>query len=299
MAPNQDRLILRNEVTYFLVDRTARRRSPNTIRFYHVELGYFLEWLAQNGLQYVSEVTPGVIRSYLVDLGTHRNRGGVHSSYRAIRAFFRWASDEYGLDPNPIDRVQIDSPRRDPLPGVPLTSVKRMVGTCGKGPLGLRDRALLWFLVDSGVRMAELVALNLGDVDLGTGAVVVRHGKGDRLRTTFVGASVRRELTRYLRTRGDLGPGDPLFTTDEGSRLTPSGLRQIVRRRAKDAGVPEPGLHDFRRTFALESLRNGCDMYSLMRLMGHSSPAALQRYLALVQDDLKKAHAGSSPVDRL
>jgi len=154
-------------------------------------------------------------------------------------------------------------------------------------------------LYDSGIRKSELVALDFGDIDLKSGAVQIRSGKGNKDRTVYLGNRARRELIRFLRYRGQLVPASPLWTTQTGERLTDSGLRQIIRRRAVAASIPAPGLHDFRRAFALESLRNGMDLVTLARLMGHTSLTVLQRYLRLVQDDLQRSHERTSPADNL
>lgn len=118
------------------------------------------------------------------------------------------------------------------------------------------------------------------------------------VRITFLGAKARRELVRYLRLRPDARPSDPLWATETGSRLTYAGLRQVVRRRALRAGLDhEPSLHSFRRSFALFSLRAGCDIYSLQKLMGHADLTVLRRYLAQTEADLKAAHEKAGPVD--
>ena len=104
-------------------------------------------------------------------------------------------------------------------------------------------------------------------------------------------------MRAYLRIRRDNSPA--LFVTTEGDRLGYNGLREILRRRARQAGIKEPTLHQFRRAFALNFLRNGGDVYSLQRLMGHSSLEILRRYLKLTDQDTQAAHAKYSPADRL
>jgi site-specific recombinase XerD len=143
------------------------------------------------------------------------------------------------------------------------------------------------------------VALGIGDVDLTSGAVIVREGKGGKSRMAFFGAKSRRELVRYLRHRQDTTPDAPLWTTSGGTRLTYSGLRQIVRRRAEKAGVDTLSLHSFRRAFALYALRNGAHIYSLQRLMGHSDLTVLRRYLKQTEADLQEAHRRAGSVDSL
>ena len=116
----------------------------------------------------------------------------------------------------------------------------------------------------------------------------------------FVGGKARRALASYLRVRADVGDAAPLFATVTGGRLSHAGLRDIVRRRASKAGIsPAPTLHSFRRAFAIACLRNGVDVYSLQRLMGHADLSVLRRYLAQTQEDLRRAHQRAGPVDNM
>ncbi len=125
-----------------------------------------------------------------------------------------------------------------------------MRATCERRTFaGDRDRAVLLCLLDTGCRASEFVGLDVQDINLANGAVIIRKDKGGKFRTAFVGASTRRELLRYLRQWADAD--GPLWVTMGGGRLTYAGLRQIVRRRAQAAGVPAPSLHSFRRGFAL------------------------------------------------
>ena len=104
-------------------------------------------------------------------------------------------------------------------------------------------------------------------------------------------------LKRYLAMRDD--DADPLFlSVDDRARLTYSGLRWIVINRSKDAKVKPRGIHTFRRLFALTMLRNGVDVLSISRLLGHNDLTVLRRYLAQTDDDLREAHAKASPIDR-
>jgi site-specific recombinase XerD len=163
----------------------------------------------------------------------------------------------------------------------------------------LRDKANIYFLFDSGVRAGELLALNFGDVDPISGQTRILHGKGDKFRVVFIGSKTRKALRAYLRNRGDLKPSAPLFVTDENERLAITGLRQIIKRCSDRAGIKEHGLHDFRRGCALNLLRNGCDLVTISRLLGHSSLVVTQRYLATDQQDLQEGHRRASPVDRM
>jgi len=166
----------------------------------------------------------------------------------------------------------------EPVPLADVSAMLEVRPTAAK--LGCRDRAILLALLDTGCRASEFLDLCLGDVDLRNGACQVRSGKGAKPRTVFLGERARQELRSYLAFRKDLDPLAPVWATRGGTRLTYAGLRQIMRRRAKKAGIAAPSLHSFRRAFALGCLRSGMDIFALQRLMGHVDLSILRRYLA-------------------
>ena len=158
---------------------------------------------------------------------------------------------------------------------------------------------MLLALLDTGCRASEFLSLNVGDADVASGAVLVRQGKGSKQRITFLGARSRRATRRYLRYREAILEDEPLWVSHRGKRMTYGGLRSVVRRRAELAGIPAPSLHSFRRAFATNSLRNGVDVYSLQRLMGHADLTMLRRYLKHTEADLREAHRKAGPVDNM
>jgi integrase/recombinase XerD len=222
---------VRNAVKSFLLDRRSRGLAAATIRYYTVELGYFCDHLDLAGVVCLGEITPDVLRGYFLELSRRgRNRGGVHGSYRAIKAFLKWVWDEYEIDQrNPIDKVHVPAGSSQPIPGLSMEDFKKMLAACTTE----RDRAVLLTLVDTGVRRSELTGINLQDIDLNLGVIKVIGGKGGKDRYVFIGQTTKRAIKKYLRSRSNLQPGAPLFATFEESRLTPDGLRQITRRQAQ------------------------------------------------------------------
>jgi site-specific recombinase XerD len=197
--------------------------------------------------------------------------------------------------------VQAPKHNPEPIPGVSLEDVQRMADACiNRGWYTRRDRAAIIFLFDTGVRRSEFVALNLQDIDMDSGAVQVLNGKGSKDRVTFFSDMTRVELRRYLRGRSS-EPGDrPLWLGRDRERMSVEALRGIIEHAAERAGlatVPSP--HDFRRGFAVNMLRNGADLLTVSRLLGHESLEVTKRYLALVEDDLSRVHKATSPADRL
>lgn len=282
------------DVRAFLVDCQARNLSANTLRIYGVGLRAFQSWVGQCQ---AADVTTFQIRQYLVEMQSTHNAGGVHGAYRVLKTFFHWLVVEGDIAQSPLVNVRAPRLPLDPLEPVPLSDVQKMLEVCGGRSFQAdRDRAILLALLDTGCRASEFLALNMDDLDLTTGTVIIRRGKGAKFRTAFLGAKVRRELMRYLRHRKESGP---LWLTVSGRRLSYAGLREIMRRRAAEAGVPVPGLHSFRRAFALGCLRANMDVYSLQKLMGHADLSVMLRYLRQTDDDLRAAHARSGPVDHL
>lgn len=291
---------LAQEVEAFLLDRRAGGCSPRTIQIYQEKLGILLSFLEGQGVREVQAITPDLLRRFLLAEAEHRTPGGVHVLYRVARTFLRWWEAETEPEGwrNPITRVAAPKVPEEPLEPVPLHDLQTMLATCKARTFnGDRDRAILLALLDTGCRRGEFAALNLGDLDLGTGTATVRQGKGGKRRVVFLGRQARRAIVRYLRHRKDAGPGEPLWVTSAGTRLAYGSVREVIRRRARAAGVSEPSLHSFRRACALLMLRSGADLVSLQRLLGHSNLSVLQRYLKQTSEDLAEVHAQHSPVD--
>jgi integrase/recombinase XerD len=278
----------------FVVDRQARNLAPKTLQWYTHSLRIFRNYAVENEITSTEAITPHLVRRFLLYLSECvHNAGGVHNIFGALKAYLRWYVDEYAPPnwQNPLNKVKTPKRPQEPLQPIALDDIRALLDTCPQRTLaGDRDRAMILFLLDTGVRHQELVDLSVGDVDLQTGSVLVRCGKGRKPRTVFIGAKIRRALHRYLHHRTDVTDDAPLWMTLQGERLTRGGIREIIRRRAKAAGIKDPAMHTFRRAFAINSLRNGMDLISLQRLMGHTSLVIINKYLALVDDDLRAAH---------
>jgi integrase len=187
----------------------------------------------------------------------------------------------------------------EPLEPVPRKTVFQMVNICKRGALtGDRDAAILLCLLDTGVRASELLSMDLDDLNQARGTILVRQGKGSKPREVYLGKLSKKALRKYLNYRKDnsraLWVTDPRFGSE---RLTYDGLRGVLTRRVADAHVEEPTPHDFRRAFALAMLRNGTDIYTLAKLMGHEGIGVLQRYLKQTYQDTEAAHRRAGPVD--
>ncbi len=281
---------------------TAKRitwKSDRTEHFYRDELGLFARFLENQGVIHLNELTPETIRLYLLSLRERRNPGGIHVAFRAIRSWLNWSWMEYEPDwKNPILKIEPPKLNNQPLPGLPEADFWRMVETCKDGRLDIRDRAVLMILFETGIRASELIALNVGDVNINQMFTIIRHGKGDKYRITPFQVTTKRAINRMLKIRADFQDGDPLFQTDEGGRLSFWGLREIIRRRALRAGIETPGLHDFRRATGRSLNDNGMGIYDISQILGHSSTKVTERYIRLEDKKLAEKFARTSPVEK-
>lgn len=292
---------LENLQDHFIADRRAQGLARKSIKFYEHNLDIFFEWCTERGITNVDQLNSDVIRSFLNHWKeTGHSNGGIHGVYRSLRALLRWFEQEYEPSEWRDPLRNIKPPRVDiePLDPVSIEHVRAMVDTCNGGKfIDYRDKAIMLFMLDTGVRAGELLALNVQDVDR-EGGVLIRQSKNRRPRTVFLGREARRALRAYLKQRDDVWPALFVATKDR-ERLLESGLRQILVRRAKRAQVPTPSAHSFRRAFALAMKRGGADLVTLQRLLGHSDMTQLIRYLKQDSEDLRNEHNIISPADAI
>ena len=275
----------------FQLDNRARRLTPTTVQFYRDTLSPFLAFCKGAGATHTADITPAIIRAYLVslqerDLAAHT----VHGAARSIRAFLNFLVREEVLAESPMRKVTMPRVDRRILPAFTVKEVRALLDVSTTE----RDTAAVLFLLDTGLRAAEFCALNGSDVDLVAGLVHVRLGKGRKGRTAYLGARAQKQMLRYYMTAGAPRPAGPVWRAQwTGKRLTPSGLRQLLKRLGRRAMTPHCTPH----TFALWSLRSGMPLPQLQRLMGHEDLATLQRYLKLLDTDLRAAHDAYGAVD--
>lgn len=293
---------LLNWVEAFLTDRKASGVAEGSLRFYQQKIKLFIDYCDGKAVKLVSEIEPTFLRQFLLYLEeSGHNPGGRHAAFRALRAFFLWYENE--VEPqgwsNPIRKVKAPRVPLEPLDPVEIDTVAQMIKVCKTGDFaGERDACMLLCLLDTGVRAREFLNIDIEDVNQARGDILIRQGKGRKPRTVYIGRQSKRALRKYLSSRADSHPAlwvtHPRFGAD---RLSYDGLRGVLKRRAEEARVEEPTLHDFRRAFALSMLRSGTDIFTLAKLMGHEGISVLQRYLKQTNQDTETAHRRFGPVD--
>jgi integrase len=280
--------LLTDAYTDFILSRQAMNCAPATLKFYVNTAGVFLAWCAAQGVLEPVQVSARIVRQYLAGMTGKADRTR-HAHARAIKTLLRFWHKE-GYIP---EAVSFDMPKiaRKRLPVLSGDQVKQIAKACN-----VRDRAIVLLLVDSGLRRAEVCALDWSDVDMSTGSILIRRGKGGKSRISRVGAKTRRALLAYRRTLSDRD--GVLFQARHGGRLTGSGMALLFRRLSQLTGIHVTA-HALRRTWAILSLRAGMDALHVQGLGGWSDLEMVSYYASLEDSDLLRAHAKHSPVDSL
>ncbi|HSG43867.1 MAG TPA: tyrosine-type recombinase/integrase, partial [Anaerolineales bacterium] len=254
----------------FITAKRAEGLSKGTLKYYREKINIFLAWCEAQAVTQVQDVTADLLRRFMLTMSEGHNAGGVHGIYRGVRAFLRFIEAEEVLPEwrSPTKRVKAPKVELEPIEGASLDDISTLLATCTRSEYtGARDNALFMCLLDTGARVTEFLSIDQTDVD-SVGAIMLKHTKAKRPRYVYLSQKARRALRAYLRMRRDNSPA--LWMTKQGERLTYDGLRAILTRRAKLADLNDvPSPHDFRRAMALTFLRNGGDIFSLARLLGH------------------------------
>ncbi|MEW6400824.1 MAG: tyrosine-type recombinase/integrase [Chloroflexota bacterium] len=283
-------LALTDAYTDFILSRQVKQCTPATFEFYKYTTGVFLKWVESQSITSPNEITARYVREYLAGL-IGKSDKTIHAHARAIRTLLRFWHEE-GYMPAP---VKFDMPRmaKKRLPCLTAEQLSTVLSVCDP-----RDKAIIMVMADSGLRRAEIINLNWGDVDMQSGLVRVVCGKGRKDRSTVIAPTVRRTLLAYRKTSGDHANDAPVFQTRSGRRFTGSGLLQVFRRISADAGIHVTP-HALRRTFTILSLRSGADVLHLQAELGHASLDMVQHYAQMVDEDLLQSHKNHSPIENL
>jgi site-specific recombinase XerD len=286
---------LAQAVDMYLQAVNATASSPRTASTYADVLRQFLAFAPVDTLQ---AVTPDLVNRYLNHLKARPvSLYTVRKHFVTLQGFWTWALRQ-GLTETDIFR-RLEKPKvpQQVKPALTLEQIQRVLQACeGKHWLRLRDRALILLLLDTGARAQEVHRLTVLDVSHDP---IILKGKHAKERVAFLSAETRLALLRYLKACPFHPTGEqPLWWGAKGA-LTLWGVLEVVEHIGNRAGIRPLGCHIFRRSFATWSLRNGIDLHRLQLLLGHSCMTVTAQYLALVEDDLKRAHEQFSPLRML
>ncbi|QQS09779.1 MAG: tyrosine recombinase XerC [Phycisphaerales bacterium] len=321
--------------TTYLADE--RHFSPYTARCYGADLRQYIEFLESKhsitinpgterqamqkaqenkgsfGSAPITTITQAIcganadsIREFLTHLGSNQYSAATMARKIAtLRSFYKWADRRGYCAGNPMTAIRTPRQGKRLPKAVTIEQIEQLLAAPSDADvLGRRDRAMLETLYSTGIRVSELVALNVADLDL-TGEALKVRGKGKKERIVPLGAHALASVQRYfemLRTDSRFGPmvrdnpsNLPLFLNKHGARLSSRSVRRKLDKYLKQVGLdPTISPHTLRHSFATHLLDNGADLRSVQELLGHQSLSTTQVYTHLsnqrVQDSYNKAH---------
>jgi len=299
----------------------AEGKSPKTIRWYLGKLRIFQEYLAAQGIPLdAAAVTTAHLRAFLVHLREDVRAdaqnplkpardaplaaGTIQGYARTLKAFFAWLAREEYLPKDPAQRVGIPKAPDTVVETFSEAQVQRLLGVIDRrGARGFRDYSIVLVLLDTGIRLSELVHLQVGDVDFDRATFKVL-GKGARERLVPFGAKVQASLWKYLH-KFRPAPFHPsvgeVFLRSDGLPMTGNYVYRLVRGYGEAAGLEgvRCSPHTFRHTFAKNYLLNGGDLFTPQKILGHSSLYVVRLYVNLASEDVQAQHRRYSPVDMM
>jgi len=304
----------------YRISSLSEGKSVNTVAIVEAAVRYLEGFLAERGLPTdVAEIGTNELRQFSVYLrerprfahhrftkpqAGHLSGHTVNGYMRALQSFWAWLEREGFITENPFTRLKVPKAPKKVIPIFTEGQLRQIFeGIDTTSPTGYREYTMILTLLDTGIRCSELTGLGLTDVNLDSRLLKV-WGKGCKERLVPIGARVQKAIWKYLnryRPEPAIPRYDHLFLTRDGYPLTKDRLEAIVERYGKKAGITGVRVspHTFRHTMTVTFLRNGGDVFSLQRILGHSSLEVLRGYVNLAQSDISRVHQRNSPADNL
>ena len=274
------------KIRMFVASKRAVNRQTNTLKQYTREIYQMLDFLGKH----IEDVTGMDLRYYY---GVMRERRGIKMSTMQTRlhylsSFWDFLITEELVHSNPVKKVgvlKLEKTIKKPFSAAEMEALR-------SGCENLRDRALVEFLYSTGVRVSELVHLNVGDIEMGKQELIV-YGKGSKERRTYLTDSAKFYLKRYLQSRpqGEIEE-QPLFITLDAphNRLTVPGVQNMLRTLGRKTGVTNVHPHRFRRTIATDLLNRGMPIEQVKEFLGHEKLDTTMIYCTVKEENVHASH---------
>ena len=276
----------------FLLDCQVRNLAPRTIQNYKKQLSYFLRYLEETqGVKDLEELKPVHVKQFIAMLQGKKNKPSyVNDLLKAVKVLCRYAYEEGYIEELPTKRVKNVKEPKVLIHTFSDDEIVRMIQYYdGQDYLDVRNRLMLMMLFDTGLRISEIINMKPEQIRQGYFTV---YGKGRKERVVPQDAIISKWLMKYNRVRESYFEyrfaEDYFFLSKNGRKLTAEAVNKFMKKAGKAVGVSQlvrVSPHTCRHTFAHQELKNGLDLYSLSRLLGHESVSITQRYLEAVRDE--------------
>jgi integrase/recombinase XerC len=295
---------MKKPVKQFLDTLSGQRNySSHTISNYKRDLDQFLDYLEKRKIDDLGMVSQGIARQFLIYLEDKKySRRSLARKIASCRSFYKYLIAEEQSKQNPWKLLSTPKlPRR--LPNfLYLEEVAKLINIIPDSLGGIRDRAILEVLYGGGLRVSELVKLNINDIEESEGEIRVM-GKGSKERIVLIGSHAKNALAEYFSKvrpeflkRNKKPNKNILFLSRLGTRLTSRSVERMIMKYAKKAGINKKVTpHTLRHSFATHLLSGGADLRIVQELLGHASLSTTQVYTHITKERLKKIYLENHP----
>ncbi|MFA5315900.1 MAG: tyrosine-type recombinase/integrase [Dehalococcoidales bacterium] len=304
-------------IEYYEVCNRAEGKSPKTISWYSANLKNFRNYLKSRHLpDALDKVDIILLREYVLCLmkqTRYKNHpytpaktellstATIHGYVRTLRAFFNWLVVEGLAQNNPAKDLKPPKVIRKVVSTLSDEEIRAILNVFCTSPSDARNQTLFMILLDTGLRIGELINLKMEDVHMDEGYLKVL-GKGKKERIVPIGNNAQKVLQRYLfrfRTKPVNPVIDNVFLSQSSNPLTENSMKLMFARLSKRSGVCRLHAHLCRHTFATRFLINGGDVFSLQQILGHSTLEMVRHYVNLASSHIAIQHQKYSPLDRI
>ncbi len=293
-------LILKSYIDQFIHHLAVERGlSDNTLSSYLCDLNSFFNFMEEK-IKAPQELTNGHILDYIIFLRNDEKAPSTVSRHiAALKSFFQFLLIENVISENPVGDMETPKLAKKLPQVLTVEEVEHLLGQpLTSTPAGIRDKSMFETLYAAGLRVSELVSLNVGDIDMESGYVRCM-GKGFKERIVPVGSIARHYLELYLKQgRNKIIKNNnerALFLNHLGNRLTRQGFWKILKKYSKSAGIKNITPHTFRHSFATHLLENGADLRAVQEMLGHADIATTQIYTHLTQKRIHEVYNNTHP----
>ena len=281
--------------------KNERKKSTNTLEAYKRDIVGFFEFLKKSGIDEPDNITNTNVVAYLLDLKENdRAPATINRKMASVRAYYGYLLDKQYIDNNPTKNIKTPKVEKKELEYLTLEEVDRLLTLPDDTVRGRRERAILELLYATGIRVNELIAADVDDVNLRIGFFTCPGASG-KARIIPIGKPCKVALEEYIYNARDMMVKNnreetALFVNYYGQRMTRQGLWKRLKEYAKKADLGNKLTpHMLRNSFAVHMVQNGADLKSLQELLGHEDISATQIYLSVTKNRIKDVYDKTHP----
>lgn len=277
--------------------------SEHTLKNYSRDLADLCSYLEESGIENIKDADFFTLRGFvamLFDKGLAKS--SIERKIACLKSFFSFMQKRNHADDNPARMLKFPKKEQKAFKVFNIDSIIALLDAPDKSdPFGMRDALLLELMYGTGVRVSELVGLNVSDIDFGGRRILVR-GKGKKERIVPIADMHVEMVYAYMDMKADMCPGhlpdyEAVFINKLGTRLTDRSVRRIVEKYLKEAGLPlDFSPHSFRHSYATHLLEGGADLRTIQQLLGHESLTTTQKYTHLNLTELLRVYDETHPL---